>query len=90
MNILTLILTGIVFLASAAFVTIALWMGFTHYPTIMLSLVAVITVIRAYQVHIERPSREFRVKWFIFWFYNEWLKLVLLLIAAWLIIKYFL
>lgn len=84
MNMLTHLLAGIVFLATFVFVGIALWVGFTQYPTIMFSLVAVITVVRAYRVHIERPSREFRVKWFIFWFENQWLKLVLLFIALWL------
>ena len=87
---LTHLLAGIVFLASMAFVIIALWMGLTHYPSAMLSLIAVITVIRAYQVHIERPSREFRAKWVIFWYENQWLKLVLLFIALWLATKYLL
>ena len=81
------LLAGIFFLASSAFAAIALWMGLTHYPAAMLSLIAVITVIRAYQVHIERPSREFRVKLFIFLFENQWLKLVLLFVVLWLVTK---
>jgi len=85
MNIVTRLLAGIVFLATFIFVGIALWMGFTQYPTVMLSLVAIITVTRAYGVHAERPSQTFRHKWIIFWYENQWLKLVLLFIVLWMI-----
>lgn len=81
-------LAGLAFLTTMVLACVAFWAGLTYYPAVMLILTAAITIVQAYRVHIERPSRNFRAKWLIFWYDNQWLKLVLLFTAMWLVTKY--
>ncbi len=90
MNSSQFILMGALFVAVLTVAGVLGWTALTHHPVITLSLFSIIAVVQAVRIHLERPSRQFRTKWFLFWFENQWLKLVLLFVAMWLAIKYLL
>ena len=79
---------GFLFLASIPLGAVGLWLGLETYPLQTTTLIIGYAFLRGIQTHLTNPSLSVQSKWVVFWFDNEWYKLVLLLTVCWLITKY--
>jgi len=87
-NLFVELTAGFLFLAAIILSTIGLWVGLETYPLQTATLIVGYAVLRGIQTHLANPSMSAQSKWSMFWFDNEWYKLVLLLTVCWLITKY--
>lgn len=82
------ITAGFLFLAAIILSAVGLWFGLETYPMQTITLIVGYALLRGIQTHLTHPSMNARSKWFMFWFDNEWYKLVLLFTGFWLTTKY--
>jgi hypothetical protein len=70
---------GFIFLAVIVGSGMGLWWALNYNPSITIALVALYGVTQFGYTQIKYPKQNIRGLWILFWFDNEWYKLVLLI-----------
>lgn len=78
-----IIAAGFVFFVIIIGSGIGLWWALNYNPHATIALVALYGVVQLGRTQIQNPIQSLREIWFLFWFDNEWYKLVLLLTGMW-------
>lgn len=78
-NMFAIIAAGFAFLVIAIGSSIGLWYALDYNQGLTTALVAFYGWYRFMRLQSQNQEQGFRVLWFLFWFDNEWYKLVLLL-----------
>jgi len=79
---------GAIALAIIVATGFGLYFALEYHPIITVSAVGLFSVGRAYRLYTGSTGHNFRGMWFVYWFENEWMKIILLFIALWLSTKY--
>lgn len=79
---------GTIFLATIIASGMGLWYALSYNHIITMSLVALYGVTQMFVAYRKYPKQNLHGKWFLFWFDNEWYKLVLLLTGMWALLEW--